>query len=45
MKWIQGGMFEIQPSARYDGSRFARDGVVCLVINWRVGGRGFHVFG
>ena len=30
-------MFGIQSSAPYDGSRFARDGVVCVVINWRVG--------
>jgi para-nitrobenzyl esterase len=41
MVWIQGGAFEIQSSAPYDGSRFARDGVVCLVINWRVGADGF----
>jgi carboxylesterase type B len=41
MVWIQGGAFEIQSSAPYDGSRFARDGVVCVVINWRVGADGF----
>lgn len=41
MVWIQGGMFEISSTAAYDGSRFARDGVVCLVINWRPGAEGF----
>ena len=28
-------MFELGSTAAYDGSRFARDGVVCVVINWR----------
>jgi len=41
MVWISGGAFEIQASADYDGCRFARDGVVCVVINWRVGADGF----
>jgi carboxylesterase type B len=41
MVWISGGAFEIQSSGHYDGSRFARDGVVCVVINWRVGADGF----
>jgi para-nitrobenzyl esterase len=41
MVWIQGGMFEISSTAAYDGSRFARDGVVCVVINWRPGAEGF----
>lgn len=41
MVWIQGGMFEIQSSAPYDGRQFARDGIVCVVINWRVGAEGF----
>jgi para-nitrobenzyl esterase len=45
MVWIQGGMFEIQSSVPYDGSRFARDGVVCVVINWRVGAEGFLYLG
>ena len=45
MVWIQGGMFEIQSSAPYDGGRFARDGVVCVVINWRVGAEGFLYLG
>ncbi|HSK27388.1 MAG TPA: carboxylesterase family protein [Jiangellales bacterium] len=41
MVWIQGGMFEISATAAYDGSHFARDGVVCVVINWRPGVEGF----
>ena len=45
MVWIQGGMFEISATAAYDGSRFARDGVVCVVINWRVGADGFLYLG
>ena len=45
MVWIQGGMFEIGSTKAYDGSRFARDGVVCVVINWRVGADGFLYLG
>src|SRR4051794_36527870 len=41
MVWIQGGMFEISATGAYDGSRFARDGIVCVVINWRPGAEGF----
>jgi carboxylesterase type B len=41
MVWIQGGAFEIGSTAAYDGRDFARDGVVCVVINWRVGADGF----
>jgi carboxylesterase type B len=41
MVWIPGGMFEICSNATYDGSRFARDGVVCVTINYRVGPEGF----
>jgi len=41
MVWIQGGMFELSSTAAYDGRRFARDGVVCVVINWRPGAEGF----
>ncbi|MCP2369037.1 carboxylesterase type B [Agromyces flavus] len=41
MVWIQGGMFELSSTAAYDGSTFARDGVVCVVINWRPGAEGF----
>ncbi len=41
MVWIQGGAFEIGSTAAYNGMNFARDGVVCVVINWRVGADGF----
>ena len=41
MVWIPGGMFEVGTGASYDGSRFARDGVVCVTINYRVGAEGF----
>jgi carboxylesterase type B len=41
MVWIPGGMFEVGTGATYDGSRFARDGVVCVTINYRVGAEGF----
>ncbi len=41
MVWIQGGAFEVGSTAAYDGRSFARDGVVCVVINWRVGADGF----
>ena len=45
MVWIQGGMFEISSTAAYDGSHFARDGVVCVVVNWRPGAEGFLYLG
>ena len=45
MVWIQGGMFEISSTAAYNGSHFARDGVVCVVINWRPGADGFLYLG
>ncbi|MFI5261976.1 MAG: carboxylesterase/lipase family protein [Candidatus Limnocylindrales bacterium] len=41
MVWIPGGMFEVGTGATYDGSRFARDGIVCVTINYRVGAEGF----
>jgi len=44
MVWIPGGMFEFHATgatAFYDGSQFARDGVVCVTINYRVGAEGF----
>ena len=41
MVWIQGGMFEISSTAAYDGRNFARDGVVCVALNWRPGAEGF----
>jgi para-nitrobenzyl esterase len=42
--WIPGGLFEYHGTGAcpwYDGSRFARDGVVCVTINYRVGAEGF----
>src|SRR5262245_30628818 len=46
MLWIPGGMFQYGTAATswYDGSRFARDGVVCVTINYRVGADGFLHF-
>jgi len=43
MVWIQGGMFEISSTAAYDGTHFARDGVVRVVINWRPGAEGSSI--
>jgi carboxylesterase type B len=45
MVWIQGGMFELSSTAAYDGAHFARDGVVCVVLNWRPGAEGFLYLG
>jgi para-nitrobenzyl esterase len=45
MVWIPGGMFEVGSGATYDGGRFARDGVVCVTINYRVGAEGFLYLG
>jgi para-nitrobenzyl esterase len=47
MVWIPGGQFEFGTAATgwYDGSRFARDGVVCGTINYRVGAEGFLYLG
>jgi para-nitrobenzyl esterase len=47
MVWIPGGMFEYGTAATawYDGSHFARDGVVCVTINYRVGAEGFLYLG
>lgn len=45
MVWIPGGMFEAGSGASYDGSRFARDGVVCVTINYRLGAEGFLYLG
>jgi para-nitrobenzyl esterase len=41
MVWIPGGAFEYGTGAAYDGSHFARDGIVCVTINYRVGVEGF----
>lgn len=46
--WIPGGMFEYHgagASPWCEGSRFARDGVVCVTINYRVGAEGFLFLG
>jgi para-nitrobenzyl esterase len=48
MVWIPGGVFEFHGTSAspwYDGSRFARDGVVCVTINYRVGAEGFLYLG
>ncbi|TMD38934.1 MAG: carboxylesterase/lipase family protein [Chloroflexi bacterium] len=43
MVWIHGGAFLRGSGAIpvYDGTRFARDGVVCVTINYRLGADGF----
>ena len=47
MVWIHGGAFSNGTGAiaTYDGSRFARDGVVCVTINYRLGVDGFLFLG
>ncbi len=45
MVWIPGGRFEYGTGAEYDGSHFARDGIVCVTINYRVGVDGFLYLG
>ncbi|MFI5386071.1 MAG: carboxylesterase/lipase family protein [Fimbriimonadales bacterium] len=45
MVYIPGGMYEAGSGGTYDGSRFARDGVVCVTINYRVGAEGFLYLG
>jgi para-nitrobenzyl esterase len=47
MVWIHGGAFARGSGAlpAYDGSRFARDGVVCVTINYRLGADGFLYLG
>ncbi len=48
MVWIPGGMFEYHATGAspwYDGSHFARDGIVCVTINYRVGAEGFLYLG
>ena len=41
MVWIYGGAFTQGGSARYDGTSFARDGVVYVSLNYRLGRLGF----
>lgn len=47
MVWIHGGAFANGSGAvtMYDGSRFAREGVVCVTINYRLGVDGFLYLG
>jgi para-nitrobenzyl esterase len=43
MVWIPGGMYAYHATGAspwYDGSRFARDGIVCVTINYRVAADG-----
>jgi para-nitrobenzyl esterase len=43
MVWIHGGSYRNGTGAiaTYDGSKFARDGIVCVTINYRLGVDGF----
>lgn len=41
MVWIHGGSNTTGSGAVYDGTRFARDGVVLFAINYRMGALGF----
>lgn len=47
MVWIHGGAFANGSGAitAYDGSNFARDGIVCVTINYRLGVDGFLFLG
>jgi para-nitrobenzyl esterase len=47
MVWIPGSAFQFGTAATtfYDGSHFARDGIVCVTINYRVGPEGFLYLG
>ena len=48
MVWIPGGVYEYHATGAspwYDGSRFARDGIVSVTINYRVGADGFLYLG
>jgi para-nitrobenzyl esterase len=47
MVWIHGGSFVNGSGAvpTYNGRRFARDGVVCVTINYRLGPHGFLYLG
>ncbi|MFF0751721.1 carboxylesterase/lipase family protein [Streptomyces sp. NPDC004267] len=43
MVWLHGGAFSNGSGSvpAYDGGRFARDGVVCVTVNYRLGADGF----
>ncbi len=45
--WIHGGSFMngAGSNLEYDGSAFARDGVVCVTVNYRLGAEGFLYVG
>ncbi|MGW0435902.1 carboxylesterase/lipase family protein [Micromonospora sp. NPDC003197] len=43
--WLHGGGFDGGSSIIYDGSRFARDGVVFVSLNYRLGVEGFGDLG
>lgn len=45
--WIHGGAFVIGSGSDslYDGATFARDGVVAVTVNYRLGAAGFHHVG
>jgi para-nitrobenzyl esterase len=47
MVWLHGGAFANGTGAipTYEGSRFARDGVICVTINYRLGVDGFLFLG
>ena len=47
MVWIHGGAFTNGSGSwpTFDGTRFARDGVVCVTINYRLGADGFLSLG
>ena len=45
MVWIHGGAFVNGSGGIYDGTTFARDGVVMVSINYRLGVNGFLWFG
>ena len=47
MVWIPGTGFEVGSAATpfFDGSHFARDGIVCVTLNYRVGADGFLYLG
>lgn len=45
MVWIHGGGFDTGSSGLYDGHAFARDGVVLVAINYRLGAEGFLALG
>jgi hypothetical protein len=45
MIWVPGSAFEVGSGAIFDGSHFARDGIVCVTINYRVGADAFSILG